>query len=147
MIDTNIYLSEHFTIREAEGSTRAKELGIDNTMPSIYFGNAQNLARFVLEPIRLAYGKPFSPSSWFRSEELNKIIGGAHGSQHCIGQAADITVPTVSVMALCEYIRDNLSYDQLINENQRWVHVSFCKNNNRKQVLHKTETGYAEGLE
>lgn len=140
-------ISAHFSIDEVEGSTRAKELGIDNIMPSIYFGNAQNLARFVLEPIRLHYGKPFSPSSWFRSEALNKVIGGAHGSQHCLGQAADITVPNVSVMALCEYIRDNLLYDQLINENGQWAHVSFCKDNNRKQVLHKTETGYAEGLE
>lgn len=144
--DTRRNISAHFTIDEVAHSERAIKEGWDNTLPDIYFGNAQNLARYVLEPIRLAYGKPFSPSSWYRCERLNNTIGGAHGSQHCIGQAADITVPNVSVMALCEYIKANLDFDQLILE-PSWVHVSYCKDNNRKQVLHKTETGYAEGLE
>lgn len=140
-------LSTHFTCAEASNSVRATAEGWDNTLPSQYYGNAQNLAKYVLEPIRNYFSKPFSPQSWYRSQKLNSAIGGAHGSQHTIGQAADITVPQVSVMALCEYIRDNLEYDQLINENNQWAHVSFCKDNNRKQVLHKTSTGYSEGLE
>lgn len=139
-------LSQHFTCAEASHSDRAIAEGWDNTLPSIYFSNAQNLAKYVLELIRLHYGKPFSPSSWYRSQKLNDAIGGAHGSQHTIGQAADITIPQVSNMALAEYIKANLDFDQLILE-PSWVHVSYCKDNNRKQVLHKTETGYAEGLE
>jgi len=147
MKDTRRNISAHFTIDEVAHSDRAIQEGWDNTLPDIYFGNAQNLAKYILEPIRLHYGKPFSPSSWYRCERLNNAIGGAHGSQHCIGQAADITVPQVSVMALGEYIRDNLEFDQLINENNIWIHVSYNKDHNRKQVLHKTDTGYAEGLE
>ena len=38
---------------------------------------------------------------------------------------------------LFDYIKDNLEFDQLIDEkDMSWVHVSFRKYNNRKQVLH-----------
>lgn len=144
-------ISTHFSISEVEHSDKAIKEGWNNTLPNIYIGNAQNLAKYILEPIRNHFSRSFSPSSWFRCEKLNNAIGGAHGSQHCIAQAADITVPQVSVMALGEYIRDNLDYDQLINDydkhGNQWIHISYCKDNNRKQILHKTDTGYEEGLE
>jgi zinc D-Ala-D-Ala carboxypeptidase len=141
-----VNISAHFTIEEVEGSTRAKELGIDNTMPSIYFGNAQNLARFVLEPVRLHFGTPFRPTSWYRCKALNDALPGASKtSDHMIGAAADIAVPKISLMALAEYIRDNLTFDQVILE-PKWVHVSYKKDNNRMEVLRKIPGGYAEGL-
>lgn len=139
-------ISPHFTINEISHSNYATLHGIDNTMPDIYFSNAQNLAKYILEPIRLYFGTPFSPESWYRSERVNNGVGGAKNSDHMIAAATDITIPKVSLIALAEYIKNNLDFDQLILE-PTWVHVSYKKDNNRKQILHKTASGYAEGLE
>lgn len=57
---------------------------------------------------------------------------------NCKGQAADITAGNrTKNKKLFDYIKDNLEFDQLIDEkNLSWVHVSFRENNNRKQVLY-----------
>lgn len=142
----NKNISPHFTIDEISHSDYAVLHKIDNTMPDIYFSNAQNLARYVLEPIRQFFGKPFSPESWYRSERVNNGVGGSKTSDHMIAAAADIVVPKVSLMALAEYIRDNLDFDQVILE-PSWVHVSYRKDANRKQVLRNIDGKYLEGLE
>ncbi len=141
----NINVTPHFTIQEIEHSAKAKKLGIDNAMPSCYSGNAQALARFVLEPIRLYFGTPFSPESWYRCQALNEAVGGSKTSDHMIGSAADISVPKVSLMALAEYIRDNLQFDQLILE-PTWVHVSYKIDNNRNNTLRNENGKYLIGL-
>lgn len=146
-----IYLSPNFTMREASYSNRATKEGWDNTLPSIYYTNAQNLAKYILEPIRNHFNIPFSPLSWYRCERLNDAIGGAHGSQHCLAQAADILITKIPLITLVEYIRDNLQFDQVILEPE-WVHCSYKKDNNRMEVLRnagKDEAGkiiYLEGL-
>ena len=43
----------------------------------------------VLEPLRLLVG-PLRVNSGYRSAEVNKAIGGAKGSQHLTGEAADV---------------------------------------------------------
>lgn len=135
----------HFTIDEVQNSQKAKELGIDNTMPVVHLGNAVNLARFVLEPIRLHFGKAFTPSSWYRCPMLNKAVKGSATSDHMLGAAADIKIKDVSLMALAEYIRDELDFDQVILE-PTWVHVSYRKDDNRKQVLTNLNGDYVGGL-
>jgi len=52
--------------------------------------------------------------------------------------AADIdTHSTEENKKLFDYIKDNLEYDQLIDEkNLAWVHVSYNEGHNRKQVLY-----------
>ena len=74
----------------------------------------------------------------FRS--VNKAVGGARYSQHRKGEAADISVYSKQRnKELFNYIKDNLPFDQLINEkNYSWVHVS-CKldlTQNRGEILH-----------
>lgn len=56
---------------------------------------------------------------------------------NCKGEAADITAGSKKAnMKLFELIRDNLTFDQLIDESDySWIHVSFTKNN-RNQILH-----------
>lgn len=145
MTDTRRNITENFTIDDAAHSERAIFMKIDNTMPDIYFGNAQNLARYVLEPILHYFGVPFKPQSWYRCERLNTLVGGSKTSDHMIGAAADITIKTVSDMALAEYIRDNLQFDQLIFE-PSWIHVSYKKDNNRNEVLRHQGEAYLPGL-
>lgn len=138
-------ISQHFTYEEVINSEKAKALRLDNTLPSTYYGNAINLAKYVLEPIRQHFGQPFSPQSWYRCQALNEAVGGSKTSDHMIGAAADIVVPKISLMALAEYIRDELGFDQVILE-KTWVHASYRKDNNRKQVLRNEGGKYLEGL-
>jgi hypothetical protein len=84
---------------------------------------------------------PIHISSGYRSIELNKCIGGSLTSQHCTGEAIDIDMdgsPSgVTNKMVFDYIKDNLVYDQIINEfDYSWVHVSYAANGkNRKQAL------------
>ena len=57
---------------------------------------------------------------------------------NCKGEAADITAGSREEnKKLFELIRDNLPFDQLIDEsNYSWVHVSYVSSSrNRKQIL------------
>ena len=79
----------------------------------------------------------------FRSEELNKAIGGSSKSQHCQGRAIDLddTFGHKTNAQMFQYIKDNLDFDQLIWEfgdenNPDWVHVSYVsENENRGRCL------------
>ena len=103
--------------------------------------NFKLLAEKVFEPVRLHFGCPIHISSGYRSIELNKCIGGSLTSQHCSGEAIDIdmdgTPHGVTNKMVFDYIKDNLVYDQIINEfDYSWVHVSYAANGkNRKQAL------------
>ena len=103
--------------------------------------NFKLLAEKVFEPVRVHFGVPIHISSGYRSIELNKCIGGSLTSQHCTGEAIDIDMdgsPSgVTNKMVFDYIKDNLVYDQIINEfDYSWVHVSYAANGkNRKQVL------------
>ncbi len=103
--------------------------------------NFKLLAEKVFEPVRVHFGVPIHISSGYRSIELNKCIGGSLTSQHCTGEAIDIDMDGsqsgVTNKMVFDYIKDNLVYDQIINEfDYSWVHVSYAANGkNRKQVL------------
>lgn len=146
-------ISKHFSRREAEKSQTATRFHIDNKIPDLLLGNVIDIAENVLEPIREAFCVPFSPSSWYRSEDLCLAIGSKTTSQHAKGEAVDIKVPGVSNLNLAKWIVDNLNFDQLILEYYKedephsgWVHVSYKKEGNRKQVLRYDGINYLEGL-
>ena len=93
----------------------------------------------VLQPARDLYEEAIHVNSGFRSHAVNRAVGGVGNSQHTFGEAADITVHKWEKnKKLFEIIRDNLSFDQLINEkNFSWIHVSYrSEEENRNQVLH-----------
>ena len=84
------------------------------------------------------YGKAITVNSGYRCSKLNAAVGGAKTSQHMRGEAADITAGSKTEnKKLFELIRDNLPFDQLIDEsNYSWVHVSYVSTSkNRKQIL------------
>lgn len=128
---------KYFTIEEMTKSSTAKANGIDNTPSEEGALKLQKLIEAVLDPLREWYGKPIKVNSGYRCEALNKAIGGAKSSQHMLGEAADITVGSKEENEkLFDYIKDNLEFDQLINEsNFSWVHVSYREGRLRKQVL------------
>jgi len=143
MFDNSYKLSENFTLGELCKSQTAIRNNINNIPEDkIIIENLVKLSVNIIQPIRNFFSIPFSPNSGYRSEELNKVIGGSNKSQHCKGQAVDIEVPRVSNLRLAEWIHNNLTYDQLIlefyKENEPtsgWVHVSFNEDKNRKKYL------------
>ena len=129
---------KYFTIEEMIKSSTATAKRIDNTPNQTVIDSLTKLIEAVLDPLREWYGKPIRVNSGYRCEALNKAVGSkAKKSQHLYGEAADITVGTKKGnKKLFEYIKDNLPFDQLINEsNFSWVHVSYREGRLRKQVL------------
>ena len=132
---------KYFTLDELTYSYTAKQKGINNTPNATVKANLINLVDNILDPIREAYGKPIVVSSGYRCPELNKAVKGAPKSQHVKGEAADIRTqsdkPEDNKKLFDLALKLNLPFDQLINEyGFNWVHVSFSKSHNRKQVLH-----------
>ena len=133
-------ISEHFTMFEIINSDTAIAKKIDNRPTAQVVTNATALIKNVLEKVRIHFNSLVIVNSIYRSPDLNKAVGGAvdkNGkpkSQHCFGQAADITVKGHSIQEVFDYIKKNLIYDQLIHEGT-WVHVSFSLVKNRKQSL------------
>lgn len=132
---------KYFTIQELTASPTARRKGIDNTPDEKAKAALEKLVEHILDPLRVAWGKPIVVTSGYRSPKLNRAVGGAAKSQHCKGEAADIR--TLSDRRwenrqLFELIQKlNLPYDQLIDEyDYDWVHVSFAEGRNRHQELH-----------
>ena len=132
-------ISKHISYKEAVGSNYAKQKGIKNKPNEEQVENMKLLAEEVFEPLREWVGCPIRVNSMFRSKELNSAIKGSLKSSHLNGEAMDITsMGGKSNLEMFHYIKDNLEFDQLIWEfgkEPKWLHVSFNKDNNRKQVL------------
>jgi hypothetical protein len=131
-------LTAHFALAEFTRSESAKRHGVPNEPTPEHLKNLIVLCEKVLEPIRIKFG-PINISSGYRSKTLNHYIGGSLNSQHCEAKACDIDMDgmgSVSNKEIFEYIKNELEFDQLINEfNYGWVHVSYNLGKNRRQVL------------
>jgi len=149
-------LTQHFDLEELTKSQTGDRLGIDNVPGAAELDCLKELCEQVLEPVRAHYGPVFI-NSGYRCPDLNKAVGGASTSQHCLGQAADIEVPGVPNGDLAAWIVANLDFDQVILEcyrkaqlNSGWVHVSYKVYDNRKATLTATVVGgkmvYTPGL-
>lgn len=138
-------ISKHLTLEELTKSATADKLGIKNNNPNLHqIDNLKLLAENVFEPIRSHFNKPITISSGYRSLNLNQAIKGSITSQHCSGQAIDIDNVSPSNKEIFDFIKKNLTFDQLIwefgtSKNPDWVHVSFAENKNRKQILKATK--------
>ena len=133
-------LSENFSLRQLTISRRFPN--IDNTPSDQHKENLRLLANDVLEPIRRQFGE-LNITSGYRAPELNQKVGGSRTGDHPRGMAADF-VPvsgTKNLLEIVNWIRDNLAFKQLILEmwrpeaNRGWIHVSYERSNNKKQVL------------
>jgi hypothetical protein len=136
-------ISEHITKKEAIFSATALRKGIENEPGEYELQNMELIAEKVFEPLRKAVNGPIKINSFFRSEELNKAIGGSSKSQHCQGRAMDLddTYGYMSNKDMYHYIKENLDFDQMIwefgtEDNPSWVHVSYIDaDSNRKRCL------------
>ena len=136
-------LSEHETYKEATQSFTAKRKDIKNIPNEDQMFNMITIATEIFEPLRKWVGGPIKINSFFRSEELNKAIGGSSTSQHCDGCAMDLddVYGHKTNAEMFDHIVTHLPFDQIIWEfgddtNPDWVHVSYVSpEKNRKNVL------------
>lgn len=136
-------LSENFTLEEATRSTKAIQLGIDNSLSLPLLKDAIMFTTNVLQPLRDEIKLPFLITSWYRSPALNKAVKGAINSAHLSAMAVDLTIKGMTVtesyktiLAALEKLK--IPYDQLISEHNKktganWVHLGCKKTNNRFQ--------------
>jgi zinc D-Ala-D-Ala carboxypeptidase len=135
-------ISKYITYQEAVTSQTAIRKGINNTPNSNALINMQLLGIRVFDIVREHFKKPIRVSSFYRSLLLNNAVGGSRTSQHVTGEAIDIQATKGFTNAqIFNFIKDNLEFDQLIweygtKENPAWVHVSYRKSGNRKQILY-----------
>ena len=135
-------LTEHFRMDEFVYSAMAVELGLNNALPSEVIPAIRNLMVRLLEPLRIYHRQPMYIMSGYRSEELNRLVGGAPSSQHMKGEAVDIytvdrnrLLEDLSLIHISEPTRHALLY-----RTKGFIHLSLKKHGvNRKQILFKEE--------
>ena len=135
-------LSTNLSLAEATSSATALRKGIANKPTQQHLLNLKEVALHIFQPCRNHFGKPLRVTSGYRSEALNEAIGGSKKSQHSKGEALDMqSTKGYTNKELFTYIKDNLTFDQLIGEfpdnvgEYAWVHCSYKKEGNRGEVL------------
>lgn len=129
-------LTEHFTLEEL---THTDHRELDNTPNDAELANLVRLAEFLEQVKTVLGGKPIMVNSAFRSKAVNDAVGSKDTSQHRIGCAADLRVPSMTPDQVVKaIIASGLGYDQVIREFDRWTHISIpneAAHSPRKQAL------------
>lgn len=129
-------LSEHFSIEEFTRSQTAARHGIDNDLPPTLLDDAIWFAETILEPIRELVDNAVNLTSGYRCDELNRWIGGSEGSYHIKARAGDMVVARLKPFALATRIAESvISFDKLILEFGKWVHVQGRREGPRGIIL------------
>ena len=157
----NMNLSEHFTLGEL---CKTSYITADGNIPSqMAIDNLRRLCADWLEEVRYLYSMlygdgdvPLIISSGYRSAEVNRMCGGAKGSNHLTGCAVDIRCQGPEQMSRLAVILLDLAdstkrdFDELILEKRGttyWVHFAVrpkdrsamkgdaCQSKNRRKFL------------
>lgn len=147
-------ISKYVSYAEAIKSQTATRFGIKNEPNEEQLEAMKYVASKVFDPVREYVNGPLFVSSFFRSPELNKAIGGSSKtSQHMKGEAIDIDCDAFGYgnnNQVFDFISKKLEFDQLIGEYPDesgkfdWVHVSLKKEGNRHQRLVKLKDKYID---
>jgi hypothetical protein len=147
-INKTMKLSEHFTLGEV---TKTSHKTADGNIPSrVAIENLKRLCGW-LEMLRegwnCRYGDGDDPiiiNSAYRSEAVNKAVGGAPTSNHLTGCAADIRVSGIEQAVRYAVILIDISdesgenFDELyIERNSKgnyWIHFAVRPKDNRRKM-------------
>ena len=134
-------LTAHFSLEEL---THTDHREYDNTPNDSELENLKRLAEFLEDVKTVLGGKPVMINSAFRSKAVNDAVGSKDSSQHRVGCAADLKVPSMTPDDVIKaVIASNLGYDQVIREfatptGGGWTHISIPNTPDakpRKQAL------------
>ena len=146
-INKDVKLSPHFTLGEM---TKTSYYTLDGNIPShVAIENLKRLCGW-LEILRERYNRKYGEdlpvviSSGFRSEEVNRMCGGAKGSNHLTGCAVDIRCygPEQMIRYACLLLdtadENGWVFDELIQEKRGttyWIHFAVRPKENRRKIL------------
>ncbi|MDP3580462.1 MAG: D-Ala-D-Ala carboxypeptidase family metallohydrolase [Ignavibacteria bacterium] len=128
-------LTNNFYLDEFTTSQVAERFGYRNQPNDKQIESLNLLCKNVLQPLRELVAVPIFISSGFRSYDINYAVGGKVNSQHLEGKAADFAVPGKDLKEVFEMIPKHFTFDQLIYEFEKWIHVSWNGERNRNEVL------------
>ena len=131
----DIRLTNNFYLKEFVISQVAERHGYKNEPNEKQIDNLRLLCVNVLQPLREIINVPILINSGFRSFDVNAAVGGRSNSQHLEGKATDFVVPSMNLVDVLNTIIQELSFDQLIYEFGKWIHVSWNGDKNRKDVM------------
>jgi hypothetical protein len=148
-------ISKHITYVEATHNQTAIRHKKENIPNNEQLASMRLTAQKIFEPVRAHFKVPIAITSFFRSKEVNSLVGGSATSQHTTGEAMDINAAVLGKICNAEiffFIKDNLLFDQLIWEfgddtNPDWVHVSYKNIGNRRQILRAKKNGHTTKYE
>ena len=124
-------LSKNFSLDEFTRSSTAEKHGVDNRPTAKNVESLQYLADYLLQPLRVLYGKPMSVNSGFRCERLNILVNGARTSQHKKGEAGDIACDSPAELVECLKCSE-LPFDQC-GIYKTFVHLSLKLDGTNRQ--------------
>ena len=125
---------KYFTINELIKTST----GISNIPNAEQVANLIYLVENLLDKAREELAMPITVTSGYRSEAVNRRVGGVANSQHTKGEAVDLVCGDNAKLF---NILKTMNFDQLIwekgnNIQPAWVHVSLKRIGiNRKQVI------------
>ena len=150
-INKDMKLSDHFTLGEL---TKTSYITADGNIPShVAIENLKNICENWLEDLRYSYNTlygdrsqeiPLIITSGFRSEEVNRLCGGAKSSNHLTGCAVDIRClgpeHMIRMAGILLDIADGTKqdFDELILEKRGttyWIHFAVRPKDNRRKIL------------
>ncbi len=147
---------QFFTIEELVRSETALRMGLNNTPSPVIRDRLRKLIEMLLDPLRAEWAARCSTEAWgnpallvtsgYRSDELNRAVGGSPTSAHRLGWAADLKPKNGRMLDFKHCCRSFLAthpFDQLISESEdavgvpRWLHVGLYdrQNQQRRQML------------
>lgn len=146
MNNVSMKLSEHFSLAEMCKTSA----NLDNVPNEAQVENLKRLCGW-LEMLRSEWNKhygegndPIFINSGFRSEAVNKAVGGVKGSNHLSGCAADIRVAGIEQLVRYATILLDISdeskedFDELLLERSPkgnyWLHFAVRPSGNRRKV-------------
>lgn len=125
---------KYFSINELTKTST----GISNIPNAEQVANLIYLVENLLDKAREELAMPITVTSGYRSEAVNRRVGGVATSQHTKGEAVDLVCGDNAKLF---NILKKMNFDQLIwekgnNIQPAWVHVSLKRIGiNRKQVI------------
>ena len=135
-------LTPHFTLEEFTVTSKP----LDNT-PSKEMVEVLRTTAFYMERVRELLGNvAIKVNSAYRSQAVNKAVGGSKASAHTLGYAVDFTAYGHTPLTIANTLaKSDLKFDQLIYEGT-WVHISFDPKMRREILTARFKDGKATYL-
>lgn len=128
-------LTPNFMLIEFTASNTARQRGITNVPNDAELENIK-FSAIQMEIVRVLCGnKPCRITSGYRTQELNRAVGGSSTSDHVTGLAVDFAISGLTGKEICNILENsNLQYDQIIDYGAARIHIGFGKRMRRKRL-------------